>query len=136
MSTEQWESLCDGCGRCCLHKLETPKSIEFTCVACRLLDIKSSRCTRYEQRQQLVPECLVLSADMPAEQYEWLPESCAYRRLSRGQGLASWHPLVSGSADTVQKNGISVTDIAIPERDALRFDTLDSYVTTLSTPPE
>lgn len=136
MSPEQWESLCDGCGRCCLHKIATADACEFTCVACRLLDVSACRCSQYATRQQRVPECLVLSADMPAEQYAWLPESCAYKRLATGKGLASWHPLVSGRADSVHEAGVSVVDLALPEREALRLGILEDYVTSLSTPPE
>lgn len=136
MSSQQWEDLCDGCGRCCLHKLDTPGGCVFTCVACRLLDIESCRCKQYPERQSKVAGCLVLSASMPARQYSWLPETCAYRRLAEGKGLASWHPLVSGSAETVSKAGVSVTDLAISERQALRFDTLESYEASLSSPPE
>ncbi|MGB0865639.1 MAG: YcgN family cysteine cluster protein [Granulosicoccaceae bacterium] len=136
MSSQQWEGLCDGCGRCCLHKLETPSSCEFTCVACKLLDVDSCRCKNYSQRQAKVPDCLVLSAAMSAKLYSWLPFSCAYRRLAEGRGLASWHPLVSGSLNTVRSAGVCVTELAITEREALRFDTLDAYVTSLSSPPE
>lgn len=136
MSSAEWESLCDGCGRCCLHKIDSSEGCVFTCVACRLLDIKRCRCKQYEERQSMVPDCLVLRADMPALQYAWLPGSCAYRRLAEGRGLASWHPLVSGSAHSVREAGVCVTELAIPERQALRFDTLESYETLLSTPPE
>ncbi len=136
MSPEQWESLCDGCGRCCLHKIARAGTRVFTCVACRLFDIEACGCKRYSERQALVPDCIVLKPEMTAKQYSWLPGSCAYRRLAEGRGLASWHPLVSGSPESVRKAGLTVSDLAIPERQALRFDTLETYVTSLSAAPE
>lgn len=136
MSAAQWESLCDGCGRCCLHKLQRDERVMYTCVACKLLDIDACRCRRYAERLAEVPDCLALSAGMPARRYRWLPDSCAYRRLAEGRGLASWHPLVSGEAGSVRAAGVCVSELAVPEREALRFDTLEDYVTSLPPAPE
>ena len=119
MSRAEWESLCDGCGRCCLHKLrhDDTNEISHTNVACRLLDLHSCQCSNYGQRQRYVPDCVSLTPTALA-QIDWLPPSCAYRRLAEGHDLAWWHPLVSGSADTVHEAGISVRGRAVGERRA------------------
>jgi uncharacterized cysteine cluster protein YcgN (CxxCxxCC family) len=116
MTPEEWELLCDGCGRCCLHKVEYNDTGEvfYTNVACRLLDTYHCRCTAYEDRLDLVPTCLVMTPAKAAE-LEWLPPTCAYRRLALGMDLERWHPLVSGNPDTVHQAGISVRGLVVPE---------------------
>ena len=119
MNREEWEALCDGCGKCCLHKLEDADTgeVKYTSVACRLLDLKSITCTNYKERARLVADCLTLSpGNVPA--FGWLPGSCAYRRLAEGRPLASWHPLVSGNRDSVHDAGISIRGKCISEREA------------------
>ena len=116
MSRSQWESLCDGCAKCCLHKLEDADSGEvfYTKVRCRHLDEQRCRCTDYENRSVLVPHCITLRAQDLAD-YHWLPSTCAYRLLAEGQPLPSWHPLVSGEADSVHEAGISIRGRAISD---------------------
>ena len=123
MTPEQWESLCDGCGRCCLHKLrdEETEELSFTSVSCRLLDTQSCRCSRYETRRRWVPDCVSLTPETLRE-IDWLPPSCAYRRLQEGQDLAWWHPLVSGTPDTVHQAGVSVRGRVTDERRAGQLD--------------
>lgn len=119
MSPSEWESLCDQCGRCCLHKLrdEDTQALHFTNVACRLLDTHSCQCSDYPRRRRRVPDCVSLTPAVVRE-IDWLPPSCGYRRLAEGKDLAWWHPLVSGDPDTVHEAGISVRDRAVSERRA------------------
>ncbi|MDM8525459.1 YcgN family cysteine cluster protein [Desulfococcaceae bacterium HSG8] len=115
MTHEEWESLCDGCGRCCLQKLEDKNTgeIYYTNVACRLLNIRTCRCMRYPKRTQSVSNCKSLTPDT-INQFYWLPDTCAYRLIARGQELAWWHPLISGDKNTVREAGISIADGLVP----------------------
>ena len=117
MTHEEWESLCDGCARCCLLKLEDEDTgeIVYTRLACKLLDIGACRCSSYKTRHEKVPDCVRLTPETAAT-LEWLPPSCAYRLVANGEDLAWWHPLVSGDPDTVHEAGISVRDFAISEK--------------------
>lgn len=117
MTPEEWESLCDGCGRCCLHKLREDETgaLSFTDVSCRLLDGHTCRCRDYANRHRRVPDCVSLTPAAVRE-IDWLPPSCAYRRLAGGKDLAWWHPLVSGDPDTVHRAGVSVRGRATNER--------------------
>lgn len=126
MSSDEWESLCDGCGRCCLNKLEDIDTgiIYPTSVACFLLDIPSCRCADYQHRQSRVSECVVLTPDN-TDELDWLPDTCAYRLLAKGQPLADWHPLISGNPESVHKAGISIRHLAISEQDV---DDMEDYI--------
>jgi hypothetical protein len=109
MDAAEWESLCDGCGRCCLVKLEDEDTgaVHYTDVGCQLLDAESCRCSSYAVRQQTVPDCLRLTPEA-VRTVKWLPPTCAYRLLAEGRDLYWWHPLVSGDPDTPHAAGISV----------------------------
>ncbi len=117
MTGEEWESLCDGCGKCCLNKIENIDTGEIlpTRVACRLLDLGTCRCSDYGRRTRLVPDCVVLTPGNVAA-IPWMPATCAYRRLAESKDLAWWHPLVSGDPNTVHEAGISVRGKVISER--------------------
>ncbi|MFC3914111.1 YcgN family cysteine cluster protein [Pseudaeromonas sharmana] len=119
MSAAEWESLCDGCGKCCLVKLEDEESGEvvFTNVACDLLNLKSCQCGNYENRFRLMPDCLQLTLDKIAE-FHWLPITCAYRRLAEGDPLPEWHPLLTGSRSAMHAAGQSIRNKVIHERHA------------------
>ena len=127
LSEGEWESLCDGCGKCCLHKLEDEDTgrIHLTMVACRLLDVNTCRCLHYGDRKRLVPVCSRVRPDNIGRLA--LPATCAYRTLAEGRELAPWHPLVSGRADSVHEAGISVRGRAVSERD-IADDELEDYV--------
>ena len=129
MTAEEWETLCDGCGKCCLHKIEDIESgkVYFTNVACRLLDLQSCRCRDYESRSDQVKDCFPLTVEL-IKKANWLPKSCAYRRLAEGRELAWWHPLVSGNPNTVRQMGISVCGKAVSELDVDLEDLEDMVV--------
>ena len=118
MTNKEWESLCDGCGKCCLHKIrEDDGSFTLTNVACRLLDVAKGRCGNYAKRKQLVRDCVVLSPQK-MRKIDWLPSTCAYRLVAEGKDLPKWHPLKSGTPATVITAGISVAGRVISEREA------------------
>lgn len=123
MSVQEWESLCDGCGRCCLHKLrdDETEELSFTNVACRLLDIHACTCRHYPTRREHVPDCVSLTPALVRE-IDWLPPSCAYRRLAEGRDLLWWHPLVSGNPGDVHRAGASVRGRAVDERRAAMLE--------------
>ncbi len=128
MTEAEWESICDGCGRCCLNKLEDwdTGQIFFTDVVCRLFDERTCRCTDYKNRHRRVPDCIALTPENVGE-LNWLPPTCGYRLLAEGQDLYWWHPLVSGDPETVHEAGISVrgrvlSETMIPESE------LEDYV--------
>lgn len=126
MTRPEWESLCDGCGKCCLHKLqdEDTGDIAMTNVACRYLDLETCRCKDYPNRQHNVSDCVQLTPDVvPA--LRWLPDTCAYRLVAEGRDLFWWHPLVSGDPATVHAAGVSVRGDAITEDDV---DDLEDHV--------
>ncbi|MCO6383579.1 YcgN family cysteine cluster protein [Oceanicola sp. 502str15] len=120
----EWEALCDGCGKCCLNKLEDEDTgqVEFTRIACRLFDDGTCRCSNYETRLKIVPECVVLKPETMAKTAYFMPESCAYRLRHEGKPLPAWHPLVTGDPESTRKAGRAVRgptwpEFSIPEDD-------------------
>lgn len=118
LSSAEWEALCDGCARCCVHKFEDDATgdVVYTNVSCRLLDPDTCRCTQYANRRRLVPECACLSPDN-VRTFHWLPPTCAYRRLAAGRPLPAWHPLVTGDRRSTHKAGMSVRQKVVSELD-------------------
>lgn len=119
MTPEEWESLCDGCARCCLEKLQdmATDEISYTDVACGMLNLETCRCANYAERQRYMPDCVALTQDNVAE-LKWMPSTCAYRLLAEGKPLPAWHPLITGDALGAEKAGISVKGRAVAEHDA------------------
>lgn len=119
LTHDEWESLCDHCGRCCLNKLldEETGDIAWTDVACRGLNCKTGMCRNYRDRFRIVPDCISLTPDL-VRKIRWLPPSCAYRLVAEGKDLPEWHPLKSGSHETVKQAGASVSGKCISERHA------------------
>ena len=113
MSEEEWESLCDGCSKCCLHKVESEDTgdVHYTSLACSMLNLKTCQCTDYTLRHQRVPDCVKLTPKR-IDEFKFLPETCAYRIISEKKSLPAWHPLQSGSPKTVHDEGISVMRFA------------------------
>lgn len=126
----QWESLCDGCARCCLHKLEHAHTGEifYTAVRCSHLDEEHCRCSDYANRLQQVPDCVRLERDTVADM-DWLPATCAYRLRARGERLPDWHPLVSGDPQSVHDAGMSVRGRSISE-EHVHPDAFAEYIVT------
>ena len=142
MSREEWEAICDGCAKCCLHKfidddddveaaptdyMEHHETIHYTSIACDLLNTKTCSCTRYAERQQLVPDCVKLTKENLKDIF-FMPTSCAYRRLHEGRGLPSWHPLLNrGKKTAMHREGMSVRGKTVPEADA-DLDNFEEYI--------
>ncbi|HET7412328.1 MAG TPA: YcgN family cysteine cluster protein [Pararhizobium sp.] len=128
MSVPEWESLCDGCGRCCLNKLEDwdTGEVEFTNIACRLLDGETCRCRDYPNRQTHVPDCIGLTPET-VRGINWLPPTCAYRLIDEGRDLYWWHHLVSGDPETVHEARISVRGRTVPE-EGVAVEDFEDYI--------
>lgn len=130
MSEVEWESICDGCGKCCLQKLECEDTGEvfYTDVACKLLDLETCNCMEYSNRASLVPECLKLDKNN-IDQWSFLPGSCSYRLLSESKPLPNWHPLIKGDRSEMLTLGCSVSGRVLPET-AVCEDDLESHLVT------
>lgn len=117
LNQHEWEALCDGCGKCCLNKLEDEDTgeVALTRVACRLLDDATCLCSNYRDRHQFVPECIVMTPKTIAEHLYWLPQTCGYRLVHEGKPLFDWHPLISGDPETVHRAGVSMRGRTVPE---------------------
>lgn len=124
----EWEALCDGCGLCCLIKLEDEETqeIAYTKVACKLLDCSTARCSNYPDRLQYVPDCIQLTPEK-LETIRWLPSSCAYRRVEQGKSLPSWHYLISGSRESVIQARKSAAGRCLSEAD-IHEDDIEDYI--------
>lgn len=118
LNKQEWESLCDGCGKCCVLKLEDVDTgfIHYTDVGCRLLDCNTARCRDYDNRKQQVPDCVILTPDN-LHQLGWMPASCAYRLIHEGQDLPDWHPLITGDPDSTRKAGKSLAGRLFTEQE-------------------
>lgn len=130
MTDEEWESLCDGCGQCCMHKLldADTDEIYFTNVACDQLDLKSCQCKNYAERFRYEPDCIKLTRDNLTT-FRWLPNTCAYRLIAEGKPLPAWHPLKTGSKLAMHQAKISVRYIAIREIEVMYWE--DHIINTL-----
>ena len=118
LDADEWEALCDGCAQCCRLRYQDSDTapVVTTTLVCSQLDLTSRRCTNYPRRHELVPNCVELTPDT-ARAFDWLPETCAYRRLAQGLPLEDWHPLISGTVDSVVKAGVSVAGQVVSATD-------------------
>jgi uncharacterized cysteine cluster protein YcgN (CxxCxxCC family) len=130
LTPQEWEALCDGCGKCCLNKLEDEETgtVVLTRVACRLLDDTTCRCAHYDIRHNFVPDCIRLTAETIHEHMYWLPVTCAYRLRHQGRPLPDWHPLVTGRPDSVHEAGVSVKGRTLSEFDTPEEDWEDHII--------
>ena len=130
LSRKEWEALCDGCGKCCLNKLEDEESgdVALTRVACRLLDDATCRCAHYNTRHQFVPDCIILKPSNIEEHLYWIPQTCAYRLVYERKPLFDWHPLISGTAETVHAAGVSMRSQTVSEFDVADEDWEDHII--------
>ena len=130
MTRPEWEALCDGCGKCCLNKLEDEDSgeVALTRVACRLLDDATCLCGQYPIRHQFVPECIVLTPKTIQDNMYWLPQTCAYRLLAMGQPLYDWHPLISGDPDSPHAAGVTMRGQTLSEYEVADDDWEDHII--------
>ncbi len=129
LTRSEWEALCDGCGKCCLLKLEDydTAEVEYTNVACRLLDRDTCQCSKYAIRKQIVTDCIVVDAEALERISYWLPTTCAYRLLAEGQPLPEWHHLVCGDRQAVHAAGISLRGRMVSE-ETVDEDDLEDHV--------
>ncbi len=130
LSPDEWESLCDGCAKCCLNKLEDfeTKTVFYTNVHCYLLDTEQCQCSQYKTRSTLVPECITLTIKDLEDPY-WLPSTCAYKRLAEGKNLPDWHPLITGNMDSVVQSGNGICGRTIRETD-IKEEDLEQHLIT------
>ena len=130
MSVREWEALCDGCGQCCLHKLEDEDTGEvfYTDLACRLYDLEKGGCKNYQQRLNHIEMCLKLTVEL-IPQFHWLPKTCAYRLLAEGEELPEWHPLISGNVQSVLEAGHSIVGRAVSEENVPEKDWEERVIT-------
>jgi len=130
MNKAEWEAICDGCGKCCLNKLEDEDTgeVALTRVACRLLDNESCLCSQYPIRHQFVPECIVLTPKTIADNMYWLPRTCGYRLLYEGRKLYDWHPLIAGNTEAIHEAGVTMQGRTVPEFEVHEDDWEDHII--------
>ena len=128
MNENEWESLCDKCGKCCVIKLEDfdTQEVHYTNVSCKLLCEKSASCKDYENRKSIVPDCIILSPDN-LKDLKWMPETCAYKLLNEGKNLPYWHPLLSGNDKEIVNSGNSVKN-RVTNENKIKIKDLPDYI--------
>ncbi|RIJ18210.1 YcgN family cysteine cluster protein [Henriciella mobilis] len=137
LTREEWESLCDGCGKCCLLKLEDEDTgeVAYTRLHCRLFDPETCSCSDYENRKEKVPDCIILTPQSVSD-LKWMPKSCAYRRINEGRGLADWHHLVCGDRNRIHEKGHSVLGRTVSEDSVLEEDQINWIIDWEGNPPD
>ncbi len=129
LSKNEWEALCDGCGKCCLRKIEDADTNEvfYTNVSCKLLETSTARCQNYKMRKKIVPDCIILTPNNIKKIAYWMPKTCGYRRVFEGQPLMDWHPLITGNPDSANNTKNSFQNRTIPEYEVNEED-LENYI--------